>query len=134
MKKAKRYLIIVLLIAVSAVPSMIMLPVMGNINLLFLLILWAVFLAVIKVLPKSFLVALSVLFAVAMTIPPYPNYLSVTNDGHFSLGFIGFENVFGGALWRLAFFFIFYLVFFIVAALLVGRQAQSGPHAELEKP
>ncbi len=106
---------------------------MGDLNLLFLLILWVLLLAVARVVPKRLLVALAVLFAIAMTVPPFPNYLFVTKDGHISFYFNGLKGVFDGALWRLAFFLIFYIVFFVAVALLVGVGRNNSIHDRCEQ-
>ena len=123
-RKIKRYLIVALLIIITAAPSIMMLPILGSLNLLFLLILWPLFLVIVKILPKRFLLLPPMFFAIAMAIPPYPYYFSITDEGHPSFGFIGFKNIFDD-LYGLVFFFIFYFAIFVSVAFLINpRKAQ----------
>jgi hypothetical protein len=120
-KRGIRYIAVAGLVAISAVPWTILVPILGDVNLLFLFFLWALFFVLCKMLQKRSIVLVSVIFSLAMTIPPVPNYISVSGEQlHFS--FIGFENIFGGALWRLSFFFVIHLVLFVAVAFLLRRK------------
>src|SRR5438552_9390533 len=92
-RKGVRYTLVGALIATSAVPFIIMLPILGDMNLVFLLILWPLFLLAARLLPKSFALCVAAFFAIALAVPPYPNYLSITVEKRLHLSFIGFKNV-----------------------------------------
>lgn len=65
-------------------------------------------------------VVVALLAAAAMAVPPAPNYLWPSNTGRLHLQFIGWGNVFH-ALYGVVFFFVFYLVFFELAALFTKK-------------
>jgi hypothetical protein len=121
-KNGMRYIAVAALIVISAVPWTILVPILGEVNLLFLFSLWALFLVLSKILQKRLVILVSVIFAIAMAIPPVPNYVSVSGE-HLRFSFIGFESIFGGTLWRLVFFFALHLVLFIAAAFLITHKS-----------
>lgn len=119
--KAARRALVVLLIAVSPIPFIILLPVLGGINIAFLVLVWVLFLWMTQALPRRVRLFAAVLAAIALAIPPYPNYLSITAERRLHFSFIGFENVFDHPF-GLSFLFAFYLAIFAVAVFLLERK------------
>lgn len=115
-----RYWLVGLLFVLSIIPQLLMLPILGSINLLFLIAVWVILCAFTLFGPKPLAAAIAVLGAIAMAIPPIPNYAFPDNSGTLRLGFIGWENV-AHALYGTIFFFVFYLVIFELAAFLTER-------------
>jgi hypothetical protein len=120
-RRSVRYTLVGALIAMSALPFIFMLPILGDMNFLFLFILWPLFLWAARVLPKSFALCVATFCAIALTVPPYPNYLSITAEKRLHLSFIGFKNVLDDPF-GLSFFFCFYLSIFIATVFLIGRR------------
>jgi len=116
----KRYWLLGLLFLISIIPQVIMLPLLGSINLLFLIVVWVILWAFIFLAPKPVAVVIAILAAIAMAIPPSPNYEFPTNTGALHFQFIGWDNV-ANALYGVVFFFVFYLILFELAALFVRR-------------
>lgn len=124
MTARKRYLLMFFLVPLSAVPQAIVMPVLGDENLAFLLLLWVLLGLWCKAASWRWSVAFAVLCAVAMAIPPSPNYFSVSS-GEPRFFFVGLGNIRDG-LYGAVFFFVFYLaIFWSVAALLSSRRAEK---------
>lgn len=116
--RGARYTVVATLIVLSAVPFVVMLPILGDINIAFLVVVWLLFLWAARALPKGVALGVATFFALALAIPPYPNYLSVTADRRIHLSFIGFENIFDD-LFGFLFFFVFYLAIFVAMVFLI---------------
>lgn len=116
----KRYWLFGLLFLISIIPQVILLPLLGSINLLFLIAIWVILCAFVLLTPKPFAMAMAALGALAMAIPPSPNYAFPTNTGALNFQFIGWGNV-ANALYGVVFFFVFYLVIFELAAFLTRK-------------
>jgi hypothetical protein len=121
MKTQYRYWLLGLLFVISASPQVLVLPLLGSINLLFLVLLWILLCVTILFGPRVLAVLVALLLAVAMAVPPAPNYLWPSNSGALHFQFIGWGNVFHG-LYGVVFFFVLYLVLFELAALFVRKQ------------
>jgi len=115
-----RYWLLGLLVIVSAIPQVLVLPLLGSTNLLFLILLWVLLAIAVLYGRKAIRLATAFLFAIAMAVPPAPNYLWPTNTGVLRFQFIGWANVFH-ALYGTIFFFVFYLALFLLAAVYVRR-------------
>lgn len=120
-----RYWLLGLLFVVSTIPQIVLLPILGDINLLFLVAVWVILCASMWMGSKTLAVFVAALGALAMAIPPVPNYLFPTNSGSLSFQFIGWSAV-GHALYGAAFFFVFYLVIFELTAFFTRKPDRTG--------
>lgn len=124
MTARKRYFLMIFLVLLSAVPQVIVLPILGDENLAFLLLLWVLLGLWCKAASWRWSIAAVVLCAAAMAIPPNPNYFSMSS-GEPRFYFIGLDNILDG-LYGIVFFFVFYLaIFWSVAALLSPSGAEK---------
>lgn len=113
----KHYWLLGLLFLISVIPQVIMLPLLGSINLLFLIAVWVILCTFVFLTAKPIAIACGALAAMAMAIPPSPNYVFPTNAGVLQLQFIGWGNI-ANALYGTVFFFVFYLIIFELAVFL----------------
>ena len=120
-KKAARYAAVVMFMAISILPVAATVPISGAINLLFLLILWALLLVAARKLPRRFAISVAVIFALAMTFPPVFTYVSISGERP-EFRFIGLEHILGGSVWGIIYPFIFSLAIFIAVIFLIRRK------------
>lgn len=113
-KTKNRYWIAALLFIVSILPQVLVLPLFGSINLVFLILLWFVLIATILFGSRLAATMVAVLASAAMAVPPVPYYLWPSNIGVLHLQFAGWGAVLH-ALYGVAFLFAFYFVLFELA-------------------
>lgn len=110
--------LLVVIMIISAIPSIILLPILGDINLIFVASLWILYFVGLKYLSNRLLIYLIIMFSILMSIPPNPNYFVYTNEGNYKFMFIGFQNIFDEDAWSKLVFFVYYLL-----VLLAGKFA-----------
>lgn len=66
----KHYWLLGLLFLISVIPQVIMLPLLGSINLLFLIAVWVILCTFVFLTAKPIAIACGALAAMAMAIPP----------------------------------------------------------------
>lgn len=121
-----RYVLIAALVAASFVPQFLTVGVFGELNLWLLIVLWLVLFACYLKVSKGVAWAATIIGALAMAIPPVPNYVSVSNGLH--LTWIGWGNLLeGSGLYGIVFFFVFYALVFGAAAWLLRRKSAPAP-------
>jgi|SRR5579885_2001770 len=108
------------LILLSFVPQIFVLPLLGEINLIFLLLLWIVFLVLFKLLARGQMLVASILLAVAMAFPPIPNWMWYSNSGELLFRFIGWSNL-SREGYNIAFFLVLYLAIFVGVTFLLKK-------------
>ena len=121
-----RYWLAGLLFILSIIPQVLTLPLLGGVNLVFLVVLWLVLYAFVMFTRKPLPAVIALLAAIAMAVPPSPNYLFSTNTGSLHFQFIGWANV-TNDLYGLVFFFVFYLILFELAVFLIRKSRKGTP-------
>lgn len=121
-----RYVLIAALVLVSFVPQFLTVGVFGELNLWLLVVLWLVLFFCYLKGSKGLAWTASIIGALAMVIPPVPNYVSVSNGLH--LTWVGWSNLLeGGGLYGIVFFFVFYALVFGAVAWLLRRKSAAAP-------
>lgn len=121
-KPSMRFWLWGLLFLISVVPQIILAPFLSILNLLFLVALWIVLCAVALLGSRLATTSIAFIWAIAMAIPPAPNYVWFSNTGSLYFHFIGWRGV-AYAAYSTAFFFVFYLILFELAAAFGRRPA-----------
>lgn len=116
-----RYFVVLLLFVLSVIPQVILLPILGDTNLLLLIAIWVVLFLSFVVRSKTFVITLSGIAALLMAIPPMPNYVFPSNLGVIQFQFIGWDGILSAWYSELAFFVIYFAIF-ALASLLAKRQ------------
>lgn len=119
-----RYLLTTLLILLSLVPQVILLPVLGDINLLFLCVLWGLLLICFLKAPLRVSLGASILGAIAMAITPMPYYVGVSNSGVPYFHTLDWKSILED-VYGTSFFFVWHLAFFAGVACLLGRRQRQ---------
>lgn len=109
-----RYFAVFIAAMISAIPTFIMLPMLGSVNFVPLAAIWLFLLWRYKGRNKAAPWHWMMLGAVLMAIPPTPNYVAISDSGRMHLNFIGFANVFDHPF-GIVFFFVFYMAIFYLA-------------------
>lgn len=118
-----RYWLIGLLFVISVIPQLLLMPIFGVINILFMIAIWVILCVFTLLGPKLAAACIAVVGAAAMAIPPVPNYLFPTNEGNIQFQFIGWHNL-ANSFGSVVFLFVFYFVVFELAAWLTRKKKQ----------
>lgn len=124
-KTTMRYVVVALLAALSFVPDVLLLPILGEVNFFLLVALWALLAVVFLRTRMRTSAAVATICALLLSVPPMPNYITFSNSGEIGFYFIGFAVLLQG--WRgILQGFAFYLSIFLVVARLMQRSESTG--------
>lgn len=118
-----RFIQIAVLVVISFAPQFLTVGVFGEINFWFLALLWLVLFLCYFMASESLARVATIIAALAMAIPPVPNYVFPSEISGWQLTWIGWKSLLeGGGLYGIAFFFVFYALLFGAVAWLLRRR------------
>jgi len=123
-RAAARTVLAGMVVLISFIPQAIVSPFLGEINLVFLLLLWIAFLALLRFLTRRQMFFTAAICAMLMAFPPVPNWMWYSNSGGLLLRFIGWSGLLR-EVYGIVFFFLLYLAIFISIVLLSRNRLRT---------